>query len=187
MSTTRVVLAALVFSLAGMVLVYLGVGYLLVDKWHVESDRVIDAPAPRVAALLVDLSTWGQWSSMDANLGPQTRRSVFGEPGIVGHGLKWSGSQGVATLTLRAVTPDKIAYEFHGEGPDRQPLQWHSSGSVEWHEVAGKCHLHWHDEGHWDSIAGRWFGWFGVLQQRAQEIQSTSFEGLADTLAGDPK
>lgn len=187
MSTTRVVFAAVVFSLVGMILVYLGVGYLLADQWHVGSARVIDAPPARIAALVGDLSTWGKWSSMDANLGPQTQRRVLGEPGSVGHAIEWSGSRGTAALTLRKVTPSSIEYEFRGQGPDGQPQQWHSGGSVEWHDEGGKCRVQWRDEGHWDSLAGRWFGWFGAMQQGAQQIQATSLEGLADALAGDRK
>jgi hypothetical protein len=173
----------MVFALAGMVLVFVGVGYLLADQWHVDSARDIPVQRARVAALVGDLSTWADWASMDANLGPGTTRTVLGTPGTAGHALQWSGSRGMATLTLRRVTPDGIEYDFHGRGPQQQELQWRASGRIEWRETPDGCRVQWHDEGHWDSLAGRWIGWFGAMQQRAQEIQGTSLAGLAETLA----
>lgn len=177
----------MVFACAGMVLVFFAVGSLLADRWQVASSRDIAAAPARIAAAIGDLSTWADWSSMDANLGPQTHRTVSGTPGTVGHALRWSGTRGSATLTLREVGPTGIAYQFAGEGPEHQPLKWQASGRVEWTATGEHtCRVRWHDEGHWDNLAGRWIGWFGAMQLRAQQIQSTSLEGLADQLEARP-
>lgn len=179
MSTPKVVFRAMVFACAGMVVVYFAVGLLLVDHWQVTTSRTIAAPSARIAAAVLDLSTWADWAAVDANLGPQTRRSVVGEPGQVGHGLRWSGSRGSATLTIRAITADAIDYEFGGEDPEQQPRP-HSTGRIEWHDADGKCRLRWHDEGTWPNLAGRWWGWFGAMQVHMQQLQSASLEGLAE-------
>jgi hypothetical protein len=171
----------MVFACAGMVVVFYAVGWLLADRWQATATRTIQAPPERIAALVGDLSTWAEWSSVDANLGPQTQRSVFGEPGTVGHGLRWTGNRGSATLTLKAVTPGSIDYDFGGEDPEQQQ-RLRSSGRIEWHAEAGACRLRWHDEGAWPDIMGRWWGWFGAMQVHMQQLQSTSLAGLADRL-----
>jgi hypothetical protein len=171
----------MVFACAGMVVVYFAVGLLLVDRWQVTSSRSVAAVPERVGALLGDLSTWEDWSSVDAILGPQTQRSVFGEPGTVGHGLRWTGNRGVAKLTFTAVSPESIDYEFGGEDAEQAPRP-RSTGRIEWRTEAGTCRLRWHDEGVWPNIAGRWWGWFGAMQVHMQQIQSASLEGLAERL-----
>ncbi|MBL8730139.1 MAG: SRPBCC family protein [Planctomycetes bacterium] len=183
MSTPKVVFGAMVFACAGMVVVYFAVGLLLVDHWQVTTSRTIASPPARIAAAVGDLSTWEQWASVDATLGPQTHRSVFGEPGTVGHGLRWTGSAGTATLTFTSVTPEAIDYEFGGEDPQQQQRP-RSTGRIEWHDEGGSCRLRWHDEGTWPNLAGRWWGWFGAMQVHMQQLQSASLEGLAERVEG---
>lgn len=179
MSTSRVVFKSMVFACAGMVVVYFAVGHLLAEGWQMTSTRHIEAPPERIAAVVSDLSTWQQWASVDATLGPQTERSVFGEPGTVGHGLRWTGSLGSAVLTLRTVAPDAIEYEFGGETPagEQRPT---SRGEITWQQDARGCAVTWHDAGTWPNLAGRWWGWFGAMQVRMRQLQSSSLEGLAE-------
>ncbi|MBX3464076.1 MAG: SRPBCC family protein [Planctomycetes bacterium] len=186
MSTPRLVFRALVFALAGMVVVFVAVGYLLAGEWHVESQREIGAPPARIAALVGDLSSWATWAAMEPNLGPPTTRSVLGAAGTEGHALRWSGPRGTATLTLRQVAADGIVYDFVGEGPERAPMQWRANGRITWTASAGGTAVRWYDEGHWDSLPGRWIGWFGAMQERARQIQTTSLAGLAEAVEANP-
>lgn len=187
MSTPRVWFRAMVFAIAGMILVFFGIGFLLDDDWSVVTTRDLAAPSASVAALVSDLSTWSSWSSMDATLGAQTARTVQGNAGEAGHALEWSGSQGRARLTLRTVTPDAVEYDFLGQGPDGADFPWRSTGRIEWRDVDGRCRVRWWEQIHWDTLTGRWFGWFGAVQLRAQQIQASSLEGLANALAPDAR
>jgi hypothetical protein len=183
MSTARSMLRSMVLSLAGMVLVYLGVGSILANEWHVDTTRTVAASAEQVGALVRDFHTWKKWSSMEANLGPQTTLEVTGEPGTIGHQMKWSGSQGLATLTMSAVAPGAIEYQFHSQGPQETQLLLRGRGRVEWVAEGTGCSVHWRDDAKWDSLAGRWIGWFGAIQERVKEIQGTSLAGIDRVVA----
>ena len=182
MSTPRVMFKAMVFACVGMVLVYFGVGVILADEWHVDSARTIQVPPAKVAALVQDFGTWHDWSSMEADLGPQTQRTVTGTAGTAAHRITWSGSQGVAMLTIAAAGPDFVAYDFHAQGPGEDQPVWRGRGRIEWSPDGAGCRVRWHDESRWDSLPGRWIGWFGALQERVRQIQGTSLEGLEQAL-----
>ncbi|HEU4420182.1 MAG TPA: SRPBCC family protein [Planctomycetota bacterium] len=173
----------MVLALAGMVLVYLGVGAILANEWQVDATRTVAVSAEEVGALVRDFRNWKKWSSMEARLGPQTTLEVTGEAGTVGHRMKWSGNQGQATLTMCAVAPGAIDYEFHSQGPQETQMLLRGKGRVEWVADGTGCRVHWHDEGKWDSLAGRWIGWFGALQERVKEIQATSLAGIERAVA----
>ena len=83
----------MVLALAGMVLVYLGVGAILANEWQVDATRTVAVSAEEVGALVRDFRNWKKWSSMEARLGPQTTLEVTGEAGTVGHRMTWSGNQ----------------------------------------------------------------------------------------------
>jgi len=183
MSTARSMFRSLVLSLAGMVLVYLGVGSILADQWRVDTTRTVVASAEQVAALVRDFNTWKKWSSLEAHLGPQTTLEVTGDPGTIGHRMKWSGNQGLATLTMCAVAADAIEYQFHSQGPGETQLLLRGTGRLEWVAEGTGCRVHWHDESKWDSLPGRWIGWFGALQERVKEIQGTSLAGIEKAVA----
>ncbi len=172
------VFKTLVLSLAGTILVYYGVGTILANEWVVETSRVVGAPPAKVATVLGDFATWKDWSQMDANLGPQTQREVAGTPGAVGHAITWRGAQGMARLALVEVTQDSIGYEFSRQMPGDQAPLMSGRGRVSWVAEGAGSKVTWRDEGRWDSMPGRWIGWFGALQERMRQIQNSSLEGL---------
>jgi hypothetical protein len=51
-------------------------------------------------------------------------------------------------------------------------------GSIAWVASGGGSLVTWVDYGTWDSLVGRWVGWFGALQERVRQVQGTSLEGL---------
>ena len=183
MSTARSMFRSLVLSLAGMVLVFLGVGSMLASEWRVDTARTLAASAEEVGALVRDFHTWKKWSSMEPRLGPQTTLEVTGDAGTIGHRMKWSGNQGLATLTISAVTSSAIEYQFHSQGPQETQLLLRGTGRVEWAAEGAGCRVHWHDEHKWENLAGRWIGWFGALQERVREIQGTSLAGIERVVA----
>ncbi|MEO6598142.1 MAG: SRPBCC family protein [Planctomycetota bacterium] len=182
MSKVRFVFKSMVLAMTGMVLVYLGVGQILVDDWRIDTTRVLQASPVEVAAFVQDLGTWSKWSSTDANLGPPTVRTVAGERGAKGYGITWTGPQGRAMLVVTGGGADAMEYEFIGQGPDDTEPRSRSRGHIEWVAEGAGCRVLWRDEGSWGSTVGRWFGWFGALQERLREVQGASLQGLQQAI-----
>ena len=188
MSTKRVVFSALLFALAGMVLVMFVVGFtLLPDRFDVRTERSFAAPVQRVAALLTDLKSWYDWASIDANLGPQTTREVAGVPGTAGQVMRWSGQKGTATLRFTAVGDSGLEYEFGGVLADGRDYPWRGQGRIEWQPDGERCRVVWRETLVWDTLAGRWVAWFGAQQERVQQIQVSSLQGLDEVVAAAAK
>lgn len=176
------VVQVVVLTLAGVILMVLGIGQLLADQWQVETTRTLPGPPAHVAALVSDLGSWQRWSDMKVNLGPQTKREVEGLPGTVGQRIAWTGVKGRATLTLTAVAPDAIEYEYGYEvaGAPR------GTGRIAWAADGAGCRVTWRDGGRWRDLWGRWAGWFGALQERTRQVHSASLTGLELELRGGP-
>lgn len=188
MSNSRIVFKALVFALAGAVLVYLGVGMLLANEWRVETQRTIRATPARVAAVVTDLGTWEKWSLASVNLGPQTTRSVVGAPGAAGQQLVWQGPRGKSVLELTRVDADGIDYSFRNELVDApEAPQVLGGGQVRWSAAPDGCLVTWSDHGRWDHLAGRWIGWFGALQERMKQVEGASLEALDEFVQADER
>lgn len=183
MSTSRKVFTAVVVALAAAILVLLGVGLLLAKDWRVETKTTLTAAPEQIAAFVSDLATWETWSSTDANLGSGTTRVVEGPKATVGQRIVWNGPLGTATLVLTAVTPDEVEYRFGGGNPAGDEPRLLGIGRVEWRAAAtGGTEVRWLDSGTWDGIVGRWFGWFGALQERVRQFQGTSLHTLQQVI-----
>jgi len=181
MSTAKSMFTTMVLALAGMVLVYVGVGYMLADRWHVDTSRAVTAGPDKVAALVKDFRTWENWSSMQANLGAGTKSEITGQPGTAIQRITWTGSLGTATLTMTAVEVDSLAYEFHLRQPDMTEPELRGKGTLRWQADGTGTAVTWHDEALLDTLPLRWFGWFGALQEKVKQIQGTSLAGLQQT------
>jgi hypothetical protein len=182
-STTNTVLKALVFSLAGLILVVLGVGLLLADEWEVRTSRTVGAPPEQVRARIGDLTGWAKWSAWDLTVGAQAQRSVEGAPGTVGQRIVWSGSHGRWSLTVTALTADALSYRYERVADaDQPPLPGTNTGEVTWAADGAGTRVTWIDRGTWETLPLRWFGWFGAIQERVREMQSATLVALADEL-----
>lgn len=184
MTTAKVMFRSLVLALAGMVVVFFGVGAMLADRWHVEVSMTVNAGEDRVRALLHDFATWEDWSSLNANLGAGTRREVSGQAGTKGHCIRWSGPLGIATLTMTAVDARSVGYDFHQQDPGETTSRSLGRGTVTWQagQAGSPCTVTWRDEGTWDNVVLRWWGWFGAVQEHVKQIQITSLAGLQQTI-----
>lgn len=171
-------LKTMVLALAGMVLIFLGVGSMLPDQWHVEASRVIQAPPAKVVALLQDFQTWEKWSSLKAEMGAGTQRVVSGTPGTVGHRVTWTGPHGTAMLTVASIDAESLTYDFHIQVPPAPEPQRKGQGRLRWVAEGDGCRVTWRDDGTWDGLALRWFGWYGALQEQVKQVQGTSLAGL---------
>jgi hypothetical protein len=182
MSTSRFVLRAMVLTLAAMVLIFLLVGQLLAKSWRVETTRLLPVPTARVAALVQDLGSWSTWAGADVNLGSPTKRSVQGAPATVGQALVWEGPRGSATMTLTAVGSDHVEYALGRTVVGVDAPAPKAGGRIEWRQEGEQCQLRWIDYGDLDTLALRWFGWFGAYQHRYQQVQNSSIVGLEQKL-----
>lgn len=184
-------LKVIVLVAAGVVLVLLGVGMLLPSRWQVDSTQVIAAPRERVLGRLQDLASWPQWSTFRADLGPNTRLQAEGQAGTAGQRLVWSGAQGQAVLQLTRCDPEGVDYEFSMVSAGEAAPTPLGHGVVRVRPRDDGAEVSWRDEHELDSIALRWFAWFGALQEAVRRIQQTSLEGLRQGLvpdgAGPPK
>jgi len=175
----------LALALAGTVVVLLGVGAMLAERWQVDTSRPVTGSAEQVRVLVHDFATWSDWSSLQANLGPSTHREIRGTPGTVGQQLTWSGALGVATLTMTAVAADSVSYDFHQQDPGEATPRLLGRGTIRWQQEgtgAPVCRVAWHEEVVLDSLLLRWWGWFGAVQDRVKQIQGTSLAGLQQTI-----
>ncbi|MCB9878637.1 MAG: SRPBCC family protein [Planctomycetes bacterium] len=185
MSKARFVMTAVVLSLAASVVVFVAVGQVLVAQWQVSTSRSLAAPPARVAALLVDLDRWAEWSAVRFELGAPTNRRVEGQPGTVGHAGIWEGPIGSATLRFTAVREDGVEfalrYEFAGGGLDEGRL----SGKVEWRADGAGTLVTWTEGGRLDTLMARWSNWFGALQDHVRQVQGASLGGLERALRSE--
>ncbi|MBM3975305.1 MAG: hypothetical protein FJ301_14520 [Planctomycetes bacterium] len=178
-SPAHVVFRCAVFSLAGLVLVFYGVGALLRDRWSVTSERPVPGAPATVAALVGDLHTWERWAAVQVELGPNTTRAVTGDAGKPGQRLVWNGPRGVAALEVTALDAAGMSYAIGFEVADGGHK---ATGRVEWAADGDRCRVRWRDEGVHANLFLRWFGWFGALQERVQQFQAASFAGLEQEL-----
>jgi len=184
MSPTARMFRTLVLALAGTIVVFFAVGYLIADRWDVDSSRVITAPVERVEPLLHDFAAWQEWSGMTVELGAGMKREIEGTPGQPGHRVVWSGAQGDAILSLVKVVPGRIDYEFHSRRADEPEPTKVASGSIAYREDGAGTRVEWHDEGELRNLIERWIGWFGALQEQVRQIQNSSLAGLQKALDG---
>jgi hypothetical protein len=184
-SPAQVVFRCAVFSLAGLILVFYGVGALLRDRWSVISERPVPGSAAAVAALVGDLRSWERWAAVQVELGPNTTRAVSGEAGKPGQRLVWTGPRGTAALEVTAIDAAGMSYAIGFEVADGGKK---ATGRVEWVAEGDRCRVRWRDEGVHADLFLRWFGWFGALQERVLQFQAASFAGLEQELgrAGAP-
>lgn len=174
------------FTLAGLVVTFFGVGHLLADRWQVETRRSIAAKPERIAELLGDFDAWERWSTMKIALGPQVQRTVTGTPGTAGHAVAWSGAQGKSTLALVRFGPGELGYDYHSQRSTDAAPTLAGRGSITWTAEGDQVLVVWRDDAPLDSLAARWVGWFGGLQERVKQIHTTSLQGLAAAAESSP-
>lgn len=181
MSNTKFLLRTLVLSIAGSVLVFLGVGQVLASEWTVSTTHVVQAKDGAVAALVQDLRRWEDWSSLQFPLGNPTERAVSGAPGAVGQEAVWSGPLGKAAVTFDAVTPRSIEYRI-GFVLQGGSVGGQFTGSIAWESRDDGVAVTWTEHGEMSTLIERWSNWFGALQFKVQQIQQASLLSLEQFL-----
>jgi len=183
MSNTKYILRAVVFALAGSVLVFLLVGMILADRWQVVTTRSIPATVEVIRAKVTDLRAWPDWSALDFRLGNPTEQEVTGVAGTSGQVLTWRGPMGVAMLELTTVEQAHVDYTINYKyGPDEQSFGGRFTGTIDWQASEGATSITWTENGELDNLIQRWSNWFGALQDKVKQVQGSSLAGLAENL-----
>jgi uncharacterized protein YndB with AHSA1/START domain len=166
------------FLLAGFAAIFLGIGALIPDGWEVRTTRSVGAPQARVMQALCDLAAWPQWCTMKPVMGPNTASGASAAQAAAGAHLWWRGARGESRLTFTAVDASRLEYRFGIEGGDLL-----GTGSIELAPGPdGATLVTWCDRGSFPSLAGRWAGWFGALQEAVRATQEESLGNLANRL-----
>jgi hypothetical protein len=183
MSNTKYVLRTVVLALAGSVLVFLLVGLLLADHWQVTTTRSIPAASAQLAAKLVDLRSWSEWSEVDFELGNPTERECTGVAGKAEQAATWHGPMGIATVRLTRVEAGLLKYVIgYKYGPDGDSFGGRFTGSITWQTNGDATEVTWTERGELINLLQRWSNWFGALQEKVAQVQRASLAGLDEDL-----
>ena len=172
-----------VFALAGCVLVFYVVGFMLSDRWDARSERVLAAPPARVQALVTDLWTWPEWSGWRIEGSDEVELEQRGEQRKVGQEIAWLEGQGEIVLRLTAVEDGRVEYRFLVKPPGDAKARTVGEGDVAWSAAGEGTRVVWHDGGELEVLVHRWQAWFGSLQSRVQGQQALSLDGLERAVA----
>ena len=87
------------------------------NRFRVERSIVINAPANRIAPLILDFHNWLKWSPFD-RIDPEQQRTYSGAASGVGAVYAWSGKKaGAGRMEVIAVQPDLISIQLDFSKP----------------------------------------------------------------------
>lgn len=124
-------------------LALIAVGFFLPSEFKVQRSTVINAPADKVYAHIVDLKQWKNWGVWFAR-DPQMKITYSGVQSAVGMKSSWiSETEGSGEMTITALVPNKnVTYDLYF--PD---FDMGSTGELQLIESAGKTTVTWMDYG----------------------------------------
>ncbi|MFK7743016.1 MAG: hypothetical protein AB8H80_22070 [Planctomycetota bacterium] len=188
MSTPKFVLRTVAVTLAAMILVFFGVGYLLADSWQVATFRNIPEAMAPLAQRVGDLRSWQKWSSLEFALGNPTEVRFEGEAGKGGQRGIWTGPIGEAQIDLVRVaeTAEEGAVDYvigFRYGQDGQQAGGRFTGTIQWTRKGEReTQVVWTEDGQLPSMMARWSNWFGALQEKVKQVQGASLSGLEEAV-----
>lgn len=131
----------------GVILVIAAIGiYFLPGHYQISNSIEINKPVNVVYSQVADYSKWKAWSPW-AEMEPDAKSTVEGEPGAAGHKMSWEGDKlGVGSMTIADVNPNvaiasdldflkpmkataKDYWKFEAEG-NKTKATWISSGDL---------------------------------------------------------
>ena len=169
-------------ALVGVIMVFVGVSALLPDGWTVQSSQSMPASKERVVAMFADFNGWTRWSPIASTKRTDTEVSIEGEPGQVGHQLRWLSGPSEAVLRLQRVDEDGVDYEFLSRiNPDEELLPYGAGQIVVTPEGDGS-RVTWSESGRVGGYLHRWFVWFGAQQKTQEQFQEASLANLRHEL-----
>jgi uncharacterized protein YndB with AHSA1/START domain len=119
------------------------VGAALIDpKYRVERSAVVNAPAPKVYALISDPKAWVRWTVWNQRE-PDMKMAFSGAPAGQGAKWEWEGKDGKGSMEFTAAQPDKsITYRL-----GFVEMNMFSTGNLTLTPEAGGTRVSWTNEG----------------------------------------
>jgi hypothetical protein len=169
--------AKLLGFLAGLLLLYLLVGFLLPGRWEAQAEALLPTTPAGVFPLIQDPMAWSRWSPM-----PETGAERFGEERGVGAGLRWDDPRyGRGTMEIiSAVQDQEVQYRVEVEGGSLQ-----ISGTLTLEQVPEGTRVEWRERGDfgWNPLLG--YAALGMSRSQGTALKE-SLERLALLLSGPP-
>jgi hypothetical protein len=149
-------------ALAGVLLLYLLVGFLLPGRWEAEVEAELPRPPGEVFPLLSGMEAWRTWAAL-----PDSGTRLFGPPEGAGAGIRWDdpryGSGEVLITGSRP--PELVEYTVEVEGGALS-----ITGRLELTPSASGSRLAWREEGE--------FGWNPLLGYAARGMSASQAEAM---------
>lgn len=163
--------------LAGLLLLYLLVGFFLSGKWEAQAEALLPTTPDRVFPLIQDPMAWSRWSSM-----PETGAERFGEETGVGAGFRWDDPRyGRGTMEIiSAVQEREVQYRVDVEGGALA-----ISGILTLEQVPEGTRVEWRERGDFGRNPLLGYAARGMARSQGRALQE-SLERLALLLSGPP-
>ncbi|WP_269533072.1 SRPBCC family protein [Chitinimonas sp. BJYL2] len=148
-------LKRIVLILAGLVVLFVAIGFLLPSHFRVERSTVIQAPAGKIFAQIDSPAAWKTWTVWNQR-DPAMRITYSGPTRGVNAAWQWeSATEGNGKMTFTAIEPDRqLTYKL--EFPDMGMV---STGIVQLEAAEGGTRVRWTNEGELGgSPVNRYFG-----------------------------
>lgn len=160
-----------------LVLVIFGIiSAFLPSSYEVERERMVDASASEVFAVLTDLRTWPEWTAWNVERDPDAVFEYDGEgEGAV---MSWDGpALGLGRLELTQLEPDR-SLSYHLSLQDGSAA---SEGQIRLEQSGSQTRVVWTQTGKLSNLQMRWFGLF--LTGWLGSDFDTGLDGLEQHLA----
>jgi hypothetical protein len=168
-------LAKIFGGLAGLLILFLGVGFLLPGAWEARAGGFVPAPPASVFLLMADLSRWSSWSPM-----PEPGLESFGNTQGVGAGLRWNDPQyGKGEMVVTSSTsPSELVYRVVVEGGGLTIV-----GTLTLTPEGEGTRVRWVEEGDfgWNPLMG--FTAMGMPEAQGEALRE-SLRALAELFSG---
>ncbi len=170
-------IAAKIFGiLAGILVIYLAIGFLLPGTWEAEADVDLPVPPSSVLPFLERVDQWRRWTPT-----PESGATAFGPESGPGAGLQWDDPEyGKGRMEILATRGDSVV--DYRVAIEEGTLQ--IQGMFALSPRGAGCHLVWTETGD--------FGWnplMGYVARKMGESQAaamrSSLERLRSILEGE--
>lgn len=163
-------------ALAGVLILYLGIGFFLPGTWNARVEARLEAPPGLVIPFLCSPKQWARWNAM-----PETGSTYVGPPEGAGAGLEWDDPQyGSGSFRITGCEPSGVMdYEVLIESGSLT-----IRGTVRLEGDGDGTRLIWEESGDFgrNPLMGYAARGMGGSQAKAMEA---SLDSLAVLLAGD--
>jgi uncharacterized membrane protein len=137
-------LQKLLLTLAGILIAFVLVGFLLPSKWEVQRTIVIQAPMSTIRLYTNDLKRWPEWTPWNTTTDPTIRFAYTGAESGTGATSTWSSEKsGSGSMTITRTGPNgSIWFDLRFVGSDLP-----SKGSIRFTPLPDATMVTWTNSG----------------------------------------